>query len=258
MDSTESSEGHRTSSTTPGLANDPTLIAEDVWIQYSAYEERRTKLRDAVSRPNRGRVDVNITAVRGVSFTCKKGEVIGIVGANGSGKSSLLQALSGALPVTAGRVSATAQPMLLGVGSALNKGLSGRRNVHIGLMALGFSREGARVKAQEVIDFAALSDAIDRPLKTYSTGMRARLQFAVATCIRPQILLIDELLAVGDKDFKRRSRTRIGELRDDSGTVLIVSHNLRELEEYCTRLIWLDAGVIRKDGSPTEVAEDYA
>jgi len=246
----------------PELSNtdrspDPVLIARDLHVTYSVYEERYRGVRHVVARPKQRRVATRVRAVQGVSLSCHRGEIVGVLGKNGSGKSSLLQALAGSLPPTTGVVLASSQPTLLGVGSALNRTLSGRRNIVIGLLALGFSRTDAHAQSDAIIEFAGLSDAIERPLKTYSTGMRARLQFAIATAIRPDILLIDEILSVGDNEFKQRSNERIRDLQGKSGCVVIVSHNISELEYTCTRLVWLHEGRIRAVGSSQEVADEY-
>lgn len=147
--------------------------------------------------------------------------------------------------------------MLLGVGAVLNKTLSGRRNILLGGLALGLSKNQVLQREQEIIEFAGIGDAIDRPMKTYSSGMSARLQFAISAAVKPEILIIDEALAVGDRDFKKKSRKRIEQLRQTAGTVFLVSHSMQDIRQSCTRAFWLNEGRLEKDGSPDEVIAAY-
>lgn len=230
---------------------------DDVWVTYRVYEDPVLALRQRISRLGRRRAMVPVEALKGVSFAAHQGEIIGVIGPNGSGKTSLMQAIAGSLPVSRGAIYASSEPTLLGVGAVLNRRLSGRRNVIIGLLALGLSRHDAHERLPEIIEFAGLQDAIDRPLRTYSTGMRARLQFAIATSVRPKILLVDEALVVGDNSFKRRSQARIRELQEFSSTVFIVSHNLSEIRSNCSRALWLHQGVLADDGDPANIVRKY-
>jgi teichoic acid transport system ATP-binding protein len=154
-------------------------------------------------------------------------------------------------------VLATSQPVLLGGGAALESNLTGRRNIELGLLALGLHRDEAMGHVDEIADFADLDEFIDLPLKTYSSGMRARLHFSIASSIRPEILLIDEALAVGDQAFRKKSRDRIRELLGEAGTVFVVSHSLSTLHETCSRVVWIDKGRIVQDGAPDDVIEAY-
>lgn len=198
-----------------------------------------------------------IHALRGVSFAVHEGETVGVIGRNGSGKSTLFRVMTGLLPVTGGTVWAKQPPMLLGVNAALLQDLSGAKNVRLGLLALGVGhREIARLE-DGVAEFAELEDYIDLPMRTYSSGMAARLRFAIATARSHPILLIDEALNVGDKAFRAKSAERIAELRKDAGTVMIVSHSMKSILDMCTRVIWIDNGQIRMDGDPEEVIAAY-
>lgn len=233
------------------------LIADDLHVTYRIYEQRATRFKDLVARGFKPRSYREIKAVRGASFTVKEGEVVGVIGSNGSGKSTLLQTVAGMLPPTEGAVYARSRPMLLGVGAALRKDVSGRRNIEIGGLALGMSREEVKEYEQSIVDFAGLNEFIDLPLRTYSSGMRARLHFAIATAISPEILLIDEALSVGDKNFKRKSSERIAEIKENAGSVFLVSHNLNEIQRSCGRVLWMDAGRVVMDGAVDEVVEAY-
>lgn len=240
-----------------GLVDRVTVVVDDVHITYKVYEDRkRPKARDRFAgRSSRSYREIH--AVRGVSFEARSGESIGIIGRNGSGKSTLLQGMAGLLPVDKGRILAHSQPSLLGVGAVLQPGLSGRRNIMLGTLALGMSKAEAEAQVDEITEFAGLEEYIDLPMRTYSSGMKARLQFSIATSVRPEILMIDEALAVGDEIFKRRSDERIRELQDAAGTIFIVSHGLEGIIDSCTRVIWLEAGQVVADGDPSEIIGEY-
>ena len=158
-------------------------------------------------------------AVRGVSFVLREGDTLGLIGSNGSGKSTLLSALTGLLPLEQGRIHVRSRPTLLGVGAVLRPALSGRRNIVLGLLAVGLNAREAHERVDDVIDFSGIRESIDLPMKTYSSGMRARLTFAIATAVTPDILLIDEALAVGDEQFRKRSRERIDDVLAGAGAL---------------------------------------
>lgn len=235
----------------------PTLVASDVHVTYRVYEDRKPSLRQLIASGFRPRAFREIHACRGISLTTFPGEVIGVIGRNGSGKSTLLRTLAGLMPPTRGVVRARSEPTLLGVGAVLNSELSGRRNIYLGGLALGISRKELDSRFHEIVRFAGLEQFIDMPLRTYSSGMAARLHFAIASTVVPDILLIDEALAVGDEDFRHKSEQRIVELRERAGTVMIVSHSLGVIASTCTRGIWIDEGEVRLDGDPEAVIDAY-
>ena len=193
----------------PPRRGDVTLAVEDVHVIYRVYEDRKPTLRQLVAQRFQSRKYREIHAVRGVNFVAHVGEAIGVIGRNGSGKSTLLRAMAGLLPVNQGAVYTRSEPALLGVGAALQPKLSGRRNIVLGGLALGLSRAEIDARIEEIIDFSGLREAIDLPLRTYSSGMRGRLHFALATATVPDVLLIDEVLSVGDREFQQRSAERI-------------------------------------------------
>ena len=240
--------------TAPGVA---TVVVENLSVTYHIYEDVRPSLRELLTRRGRPRPHRRIPALRDVSFTAYAGEAIGVIGKNGSGKSTLMQAVAGLLPPTNGAVYARAAPTLLGVKAVLNRQLSGRRNIVLGGLALGMSRAEIEDRMDDIIEFAGLEDYIDVPLRAYSSGMSARLGFAISTAVRPEVLLIDEALAVGDEDFRLRSNERIAELRQEAGTVFVVSHSLHNIRESCSRALWLDGGRIIADGSAADVVDAY-
>ena len=198
-----------------------------------------------------------IEAVRGVTFDVAVGESVGVIGPNGSGKTSLLQATTGLLPLAGGRVLVRSTPAFLGVQAVLRPHLTGWRNIELGLLAQGLNAAEARDRAGEVAEFTGLDDFLDLRMETYSSGMRARLHFAVATALAPEILLIDEALAVGDREFRDKSTARLDEHRAAAGTVLLVSHNLAEIRRSCSRVIWLQEGLVAADGPTGDVLTAY-
>lgn len=239
------------------MSERPTLRVDDLHVTYRVFEERRPSFKDLVANGFRRAAYREIHAVRGVSFTATEGEVIGFIGGNGAGKSTLFGAIAGLIPPTAGSVRAIGRPSLLGVGAALQPSVSGRRNIELGCLALGLSRKQLAEKFDDIVAFTGLEDHLDLPLRTYSSGMKARLHFAIATSIEPELLLIDEALSVGDKDFRKRSRQRIDQMRKQAGTVMIVSHNVATLRKMCNRAIWFEEGQVVKDGPAGEVLDAY-
>jgi teichoic acid transport system ATP-binding protein len=242
----------------------PTVIVDDLHIVYKVYgaasKEQKgsgaTALRRIIRRQGRPEMK-EVHAVRGVSFIAHHGEAIGIIGRNGSGKSTLLRAIAGLLPPHKGAVYTNGQPSLLGVNAALMKELTGERNIVLGCYAMGMSPAETREKYDEIVDFSGIGDFIQFPMSTYSSGMGARLRFAISSAKTHDVLLIDEALATGDRDFKSKSQDRILQMRESAGTVFLVAHNLDVIEETCNRVIWLHKGKIKMQGDPQEVLEAY-
>jgi teichoic acid transport system ATP-binding protein len=233
------------------------LVAEAVHVRYRVCDDRSRSLRQFAARGFRTGRHREVHAVRGVDLAVRRGEALGVIGRNGSGKSTLLRALAGLVPPSSGIVSARTMPVLLGVGSVLQGELSCRRNVQLGAMALGLSRSEARQRTAGILRFADVEHRADLPFRTLSSGMRARLQFSIATAVEPEILMIDETLAVGDAEFRAKSEARMAEMIGGSATVVLVSHSMALMKTVCTRLVWLDRGVIRADGDPGEVVDRY-
>ena len=194
----------------------------------------------------------------GINLTINRGEVIGVIGRNGSGKSTLLKIMAGIFTPDEGTVFIDGDISLLsGVGQGMNKHLTGRENIHLYGSILGHSKETMDSLTEQIIEFSELHDFIDEPLRTYSSGMRARLGISVATAVKPDLLLIDEVLGVGDPGFKKKSQEKIRKMMDDSNTVIIVSHSFGLLKEICDRMIMMEKGRIRIIGTPEEVISEY-
>ncbi|MGC5563413.1 ABC transporter ATP-binding protein [Streptomyces sp. FR-108] len=251
-----------------GARRIPTVVADRVDIVYrvNGTGVGRGSATAALNRILRGKKAEQasgvrkVHAVRSVSFTAYRGEAIGLIGTNGSGKSTLLKAVAGLLPVEHGRIYTDGQPSLLGVNAALMNDLTGERNVYLGGLAMGMSREQVRERYQEIVDFSGINekgDFITLPMRTYSSGMAARLRFSIAAAKDHDVLMIDEALATGDRSFQKRSEARIRELRKSAGTVFLVSHNNKSIRDTCDRVLWLERGELRMDGPTGEVLKEY-
>jgi teichoic acid transport system ATP-binding protein len=186
-----------------------------------------------------------------------EGETIGIVGSNGSGKSSLMRAIAGLFPATKGAVYTLGKPTMLGVGAALLPNLSGEKNIMLGGLALGFDKKEIAAASESIINFSGLKDFIDLPMRTYSQGMSARLRFSIAAAKKHDILIIDEALAVGDRQFRMKAEAKIREMRQEAGTVFLVSHNMKSIQDTCNRVIWLEKGELLMDGDPVQVCDAF-
>jgi teichoic acid transport system ATP-binding protein len=196
--------------------------------------------------------------VRGVSFVAHHGESIGIVGRNGAGKSTLLRAIAGLIPPSQGTVYVRGTSSLLGVNAALMGQLSGERNIMLGGLALGLTPDQVRKRFDEIVEFAGIGDFVYMPMKAYSSGMAARLRFAISTAAIPDVLMIDEALATGDAEFRARSSAKIREVKDHAGTVFLVSHSNKAITQMCDRAVWIEKGELVMDGPSDEVVAAYA
>ena len=238
--------------------SDPAVVVDDVSVTYRIYSDNRPTLRRMIAGRSRGGQRFReVEAVKHASFVVHPGEAIGLIGRNGSGKSTLLRAMAGLLPATTGTVYARSTPILLGVKAALNNQLSARRNVYLGGTALGMTTADIDERVDDILTFAGVRDFEDLPLRAFSSGMKARLQFAIATAVAPDILMIDEALAVGDEEFKEKSNERLHQIMGEAGTLFVVAHAMPTIKELATRVIWIDDGILRGDGDPEEVIPAY-
>jgi teichoic acid transport system ATP-binding protein len=249
----------------PEHVGPPAVIVDDVHVTYTVWGAERARAdRGWKARLQRLRGSSDVAAVRrevhavqGVSFVAHRGEAIALVGRNGSGKSTLLRAIAGLHPVTSGAVYVQGQASLLGVNAALMRNLTGERNIELGCLAMGMSPDDVERAKPDIIEFSGIGDFVHLPMATYSSGMAARLRFAIATAVTHDILMIDEALATGDADFRERSRDRIRELREEAAAVFLVSHSLGTVRETCTRALWIDNGRLRMDGTADAVVDAY-
>lgn len=241
----------------------PTIRVRDVVMNYRSPTASLSGLSPAARRAARVRrriglrVYTTVRALKGVSFTAYQGEQIGLMGQNGSGKSTLLRIIAGVEPPTSGTVEAIATPSLLSISAALVPALSGTQNIQLGLFAMGMKPTQVKQLIPQIADFAGIGEAIDRPMSTYSSGMGARLRFAIAAASDPKILLLDEALGAGDAAFAEKSDRAVEHLRGGAGTIIMVSHAAEAIEKTCTRALWLHDGELLADGPARETARKY-
>lgn len=198
------------------------------------------------------------TALEDISFNVRKGEVLGIIGKNGAGKSTLLKIIAGVLKPTTGKVTLGGNVVpMLELGSGFDQELSGSENIFLNGAILGYDKEFLEEKYDEIVEFSELKDFIHMPIRNYSSGMLMRLAFSIATVVEPEILIVDEILAVGDEGFQRKSRARMMELMGGGTTVLFVSHSIEQIEDMCDRVLWLDNHKIKEIGDKHLICEHY-
>ncbi len=225
---------------------------------YKLYDSPKDRLKEAL-HPFGKKRHREFYALKNINLEVKKGEILGIVGRNGSGKSTLLKLVAGVIQPNAGNMTVNGEiSTLLDLGSGLNPDFDGIQNIYFGGIMLGFSREEMRHKLDDILAFAEIGDFIQQPLKTYSSGMKARLGFALAININPDVLVVDEVLAVGDDLFRRKCFAKMEELFNTGCTVFFVSHSASSINEICTRAVLLDRGEIILDGPPKLVTTHYA
>jgi len=236
----------------------PAVVVENVQVRFKTVGESRPTLKSSLRSLKSSRTKRTVDALKGVSFEVAMGSVYGVIGRNGAGKSTLFRTIAGILPPTKGRVMVAGRVTpLLSLGLGFNRELSGRENVLLGGLSAGLHVEEILENYHAIVRFAELGAAIDSPMRTYSSGMFARLGFAVAVHLEPEILLIDEALSAGDARFARRSRNKIEELAAGNCTFMLVSHGLNIVSDLADRCVWLDQGLVRAEGPTDEVIEGY-
>lgn len=236
----------------------PVVVVQDLHVKYRIFASGKAVSGGQAGLLSRAKRGVRVVhALKGVSFVAHENESIGVIGSNGSGKSTLMRAITGLTPPDSGAVYASSRPNMLGVGAALIPALSGEQNILLGGLAMGLPRKEVLQLRDEIVAFAELEDFIDLPMRTYSSGMQARLKFAIATVRQHEILIVDEALSVGDRRFRERSQERIRSIRDNAGTVFLVSHSMSSIRETCERAIWLHRGELVMDGPVEEVTLAY-
>lgn len=241
----------------------PSVVVKDVYKTYSTTSsagrnsEGVVGIRGLATRVFRRALPAKVEALRGVTLVARSGESIGLLGSNGAGKSTLLRMIAGVEKPTSGEVLASAQPMILGVQAALVPALSGIRNIELGCLAAGLTPSQVKKVTPRIAELAGIGDAINRPMQTYSSGMGARLRFAMNVAMRPDILLIDEALGTGDAAFAAKSELIASEILENAGTIFVVSHAAQTIEKMCSRALWLHQGKVIADGPAKAVAREY-
>ncbi|WP_217634067.1 ABC transporter ATP-binding protein [Raineyella antarctica] len=236
----------------------PAVVVDDLHVDYRVLATgRRAGSEQRSSLFERRREMLVVNALKGISFTAYENESIGVIGSNGSGKSTLMRAITGLTPASKGAVYAASRPNMLSVGAALLPDLSGERNIILGGLALGMSKAEVARRYDDIVEFTGLRDFIRMPMRTYSSGMSARLKFAIATATQHDILIVDEALSVGDKEFQDKSEERIRQIREAAGTVFLVSHSMPSILDTCNRVLWLEKGDLLMDGDPQTVVDAY-
>lgn len=235
----------------------PAVIVDDVSKRFRMYHEHNNSLKTALMRGRRS-VHEDFWALNDVSFEVPSGTTFGLIGRNGSGKSTLLKCLARILQPSSGSITANGrQASMLEVGSGFHPELSGRENIFLNGSILGMSRKEITGKFDEIVAFSGVEKFIDQPVKNYSSGMYVRLGFSVAVSVTPDILVVDEVLSVGDATFQKRCRRKFREMKREGQTVILVSHSMGTVRDLCDEVAWLDAGRLRATGPANEVIAAY-
>lgn len=232
------------------------IEVKDLVISYQNLKKtsiKKTLLHQKRQKPDR------FVAVKGISFYVREGEILGIIGKNGSGKSTTLNALAGIFSPDSGSIDLNGHSIsLLSIGVGFIREMTGRENITLSGMLLGFTEEQVKAKEQEIIDFAEIGEFIDMPVRTYSSGMYSKLAFSITAILETDIMLIDEVLSVGDQKFKKKSYEKMKSLISNKDrTVVIVSHSIETLKQLCDTVMWMHEGQIKRIGDPDEVLDEY-
>ena len=234
---------------------------ENISMKFNLGIERNYSIKEAfisIFDKKRRLKKTEFWALNDVSFEFKKGEVIGLIGSNGAGKSTLLKVVSGVMKPTKGKVTVNGQvsPMIE-LGAGFDYELTARENIYLNGAILGYSKQFIDDKFEEIVEFSELRDFLDAPVKNFSSGMVAKLAFSIATVVDPEILIVDEILSVGDIKFQEKSKNKMMEMIKGGTTVLYVSHSLESIEELCDRVVWLEHGTLIKVGNTKEICKEY-
>lgn len=235
------------------------IEVSDVTIRFRMNSDRIMSLKEFVTTALSGRLSYQeFIALDHVSFAVGKGETLGLIGRNGAGKSTMLKVISGILKPTTGNVICYGNVVpMLELGSGFDFDLTGRENIFLNGAILGYSEDFLKEKYEEIVEFSELGQFIESPIRNYSSGMLARLAFSIATVVKPEILIVDEILSVGDAQFQEKSKKRMLELMGGGTTVLFVSHSIDQIREMCSQVIWLEHGKIKMSGETDELCNAY-
>lgn len=241
------------------MSNEKVIQVKDVSMHFNLMVERVDSIKEYILKLVKGKLLYNdFTALSHVSFDVRKGDVVGLVGLNGAGKSTLLKIIAGVLKPTTGWVITKGSiAPLIEVGAGFDPELTARENIYLNGAILGHDKKFMDSKFDEIIDFAELRNFVDVPVKNFSSGMYARLGFAIATMVQPDILIVDEVLSVGDYLFQKKCEDRIQSMLDKGVTVVIVSHDISTIKKLCTKVVWLEHGKIKDIGPTERVCKEY-
>jgi teichoic acid transport system ATP-binding protein len=231
-----------------------TVVVQNVFKKYKMHKSSKEKLLDVILPGGYGE---DFYALQDISFTANQGDVIGLVGMNGSGKSTLSNIIGGVIPPTSGTVKTVGQTSIIAISSGLNNQLTGRENIELKCLMLGFKKKEIQEMEAEIIEFADIGKFIDQPVKKYSSGMRSRLGFAISVTVNPDILIVDEALSVGDQVFAQKSKNKMFDFKEKGKTIFFVSHSMGQIKEFCEKAIWLEYGEIKDFGPVKEVIPEY-
>lgn len=236
------------------------IQVRDVSMHFNLMEEKVDSIKEYFVKLIKGKLLYNdFIALNHVSFDVKKGDILGFIGFNGAGKSTMLKILAGVLKPTSGtvKVNGSVAP-LIEVGAGFDPELTARENIYLNGAILGFSKKFIETKFDSIVEFAELKDFIDVPVKNFSSGMYARLGFSIATAVQPDILIVDEVLSVGDFRFQQKCEERIHKMINDGVTILLVSHDIGMIERLCNKVLWLDHGNVKDMGDVDKVCNEYS
>lgn len=230
----------------------------DVTKSFKIYYDKASTFKEHMLFWNRNKKSESFTALKKINITIQKGETVGLVGVNGSGKSTLLKLMTKIIYPTEGKVLTHGKlTSLLELGAGFHQDFTGRENIYFNAAIFGLTRNEINNRIDDIIAFSELGEFIDNPIRTYSSGMYMRLAFSIAINVDAEILLIDEILAVGDQHFQEKCFNKLRELKESDKTIVIVSHDLGNIENLCTRAIWIDEGIVASDGNPKKVIDEY-
>lgn len=235
------------------------IQVNNITVRYKIANDRVSSLKEfVIKKIKKSITEKDFLALDNVSFTVEKGDVVGVVGRNGAGKSTLLKVVSGIQKPASGNIVLNGRVVpMLELGAGFDMELSGKENVYLNGAVLGYSKEFLDEKYNDILEFSELGDFINMPVRNYSSGMVARLAFSIASMVNPEILIVDEVLSVGDENFQRKSKNRMIELMSGGSTVLFVSHNIKQIEEICNKAVWLEHGKVVMTGSSDVVCAEY-
>ncbi|MDD9149469.1 teichoic acids export ABC transporter ATP-binding subunit TagH [Sporolactobacillus sp. CQH2019] len=230
------------------------VIVSHVTKKYKMYTKNSEKILDLISPKSYGK---SFYALRDISFEAEKGDVIGIIGVNGSGKSTLSNIIAGVVPPTSGTVTVKGETALIAIASGLKGELTGKENIELKCLMLGFNKNEIKELTPDIIEFADIGDFIDQPVKTYSSGMRSRLGFAISIHIDPDILIIDEALSVGDQTFAEKCLDKMNEFKESGKTIFFISHSIGQMKQFCEKALWIQYGRVDDYGRMKDVMPKY-